>query len=889
MTDLQLHPTGILHLTDTDTATSAAIGLTPKIAKLFAADWRTGLITLAGTSGTLEGLSLSARFWHTVSSEFLTHLCHQPHGDTVPEVPKIPSPASVDFQHWVDTAPPIPGGEYLSPDILSGIWDHLNNWVAETVAESGGLEALLTRWAPAWQRVGRVTFHLAENKAGAAHPFAFLATFTTGLGSGGHDKHLPLAKALKLYAGSNNRNALVKLLTPVREAERTLDWVADMVESGDVYRPSAWTAAQAHLFLQSMPELEQAGLVLRIPDWWHQRSRAKVEVQIDKNKNPLLGAESLLDMDVKVMLGDQELGSRELKKLMSGPDGLVLIKGRWIEVDKERLQEVLDYWEGVADSAAENGLSFHEGLRLLAGAPADLKSGPEYDPRWSNVVEGKNLRELLGHLRNPAQAESPRMTAKLRATLRPYQHEGVSWLSLMTELGLGACLADDMGLGKTIQMLALLAARRRQKNQPPSLLVAPASLLGNWRAEALRFTPKLKLLVLHPSQTPRDEIDKIATDPQPNLARYDLVITTYTMAHRLQWLADLSWHSLILDEAQAIKNHGTRQSKAVRKLKAVSRVALTGTPVENNLGDLWSLFDFLNPGLLGSKKVFKDFIGNLEESGFEPLRRLVGPYILRRLKSDRSVIADLPEKTETVRFCNLTTAQVRLYKKVVDNLARGLESLAQGMERRGLVLQTLTRLKQVCNHPSQLTGDQQYDSKHSGKFTRLAEICTELKLRQEKVLVFTQYKEIIPHLEEHLTRVFGRPGLTLHGGTSVKKRPGLVAEFQEVDGPPFFVISLKAGGTGLNLTQACHVIHFDRWWNPAVENQATDRAFRIGQKQNVLVHKFVTTGTVEEKIDQMINDKKALAEQVLTGGEIKLTEMSDRQLLEIVKLDVNTI
>jgi non-specific serine/threonine protein kinase len=481
------------------------------------------------------------------------------------------------------------------------------------------------------------------------------------------------------------------------------------------------------------------------------------------------------------------------------------------------------------------------------------------------------------------------MTAKLQATLRPYQREGVSWLSLMTELGLGACLADDMGLGKTLQMLALLAARGRQKNQPPSLLVVPASLLGNWRAEARRFTPKLKLLFLHPSQTRRDEIDKIADDPQPHLANYDLVITTYTMAHRLQWLADLSWHSVILDEAQAIKNHGTRQSKAVRKLKAVSRVALTGTPVENNLGDLWSLFDFLNPGLLGSKKVFKDFIGNLEESGFEPLRRLVGPYILRRLKSDRSVITDLPEKTETVRFCNLTTAQVRLYKKVVDNLARGLESLAQGMERRGLVLQTLMRLKQVCNHPSQLTGDQQYDPNHSGKFTRLAEICTELNQRQDKVLVFTQYKEIIPHLEEHLTRVFGRPGLTLHGGTSVKKRAGLVDEFQEVEGPPFFIISLKAGGTGLNLTQACHVIHFDRWWNPAVENQATDRAFRIGQKQNVLVHKFVTTGTVEEKIDQMINDKKALAEQVLTGGEIKLTEMSDRQLLEIVKLDVNTI
>jgi non-specific serine/threonine protein kinase len=276
-----------------------------------------------------------------------------------------------------------------------------------------------------------------------------------------------------------------------------------------------------------------------------------------------------------------------------------------------------------------------------------------------------------------------------------------------------------------------------------------------------------------------------------------------------------------------------------------------------------------------------------EPGGFEPLRKLVGPYILRRLKTDRTVIADLPDKTETIRYCTMTRAQVKLYAGIVKNLARGLDEHAEGIARRGLVLQTLLHLKQVCNHPSQLNGDGRYEPQQSGKFARLEEICTELAQRQEKVLVFTQYREIIPALEEHLARVFGRPGLTLHGGTPVKRRRSLVERFQAEDGPPFFVISLKAGGTGLNLTEACHVIHFDRWWNPAVENQATDRAFRIGQKKNVLVHKFVTTGTVEEKIDELIRGKKDLADQVLDGAEIKLTEMTDDELMALVRLDVS--
>ena len=361
------------------------------------------------------------------------------------------------------------------------------------------------------------------------------------------------------------------------------------------------------------------------------------------------------------------------------------------------------------------------------------------------------------------------------------------------------------------------------------------------------------------------------------------------MLVRQTWLAEVSWRLVILDEAQAIKNPGTRQSRAVRKLPAAARIALTGTPVENRLGDLWALFDFLNPGLLGSRKVFQSFVNSLqarEENPFAPLRRLVGPYILRRLKTDREIISDLPEKTETARYCYLTPAQVKLYGQVVRTMKREMES-AVDIARRGLVLRSLLRLKQVCNHPSQLSGDGEYRPADSGKFLRLAEICEELAERQERVLIFTQFREIIDPLADHLTAIFRQSGLVLHGATGVGERRGLVARFQSDDGPPFFILSLKAGGTGLNLTAASHVIHFDRWWNPAVENQATDRAFRIGQRRNVLVHKFMTTGTVEERIDEMIAEKQKLADDILSGdGEVNLTELSDEALMDLVRLDV---
>jgi non-specific serine/threonine protein kinase len=438
--------------------------------------------------------------------------------------------------------------------------------------------------------------------------------------------------------------------------------------------------------------------------------------------------------------------------------------------------------------------------------------------------------------------------------------------------------------------LALLLVRTRTGEAArPNLLVAPASLLANWAGEIARFAPDLRTLILHPSAMATEEIKRVA--PQ-DLADLDLVMTTYGSLARLPVLAEADWSLVIVDEAQAIKNPNAKQTKAAKALKARARIALTGTPVENHLGDLWSIFDFINPGLLGGAREFSRYAKSLADRGdnpYGPLRELVRPYILRRMKTDKAVIADLPDKTEVKAHCNLSRKQAALYAQTVADLKRSLEE-AEGIQRKGLVLSTLMRLKQICNHPSQWLGDDAWAEADSGKWTRLREIAEVVAARQEKMLVFTQFREMTGPLAVFLETLFGRPGLVLHGGTPVKSRAGLVSAFQKDDGPPFFVLSLKAGGSGLTLTAASHVAHFDRWWNPAVENQATDRAFRIGQKKNVLVHKFVCQGTVEERIDAMIESKRALSEELLVdgqGGEINLTEMGDEDLMRLVALDLN--
>ena len=886
MPEIRLTPVRSLHWHE---AVADAISeLEDAIGNAFQKDWREGLYLLAARRPQTAAWP-SLRFWQLFAEIYLSALCHMPpeSKNTQPQ-----SPAAEEWARRILTAPPLPGGEYLSVESLCGLWDALDSWVQAAIAESGGLEHFFEARAPKWRQVGRVYLHLAENRNNPELPFAFMVSYTTGLGGDGRPKHLPLGKALEQYAGASNRAALLRLLTPLQHAAERCRWLRLLIDSRAIYQPTAWTASQAYELLTSVPQLEESGLTVRLPDWWKARSRPRVTINIERADRSQLGVDSMLAFDVSMALGDATLSPEQIDELLRQQDRLVLFKGQWVEVDRDKLREALKHWKRVELQARDGTISFIEGMRLLAGAPADLRDDAHAaeEREWLQVRAGAGLDGLLTQLRDPSQLAALEAGDAFKARLRPYQRQGVSWLHLLTGLGLGACLADDMGLGKTLQVLALLSCRQKGVAAGPCLLVVPASLLANWRAEAQRFAPSLKLVFLHPSEAGKDELELIAASPQVELANADLVVTSYSILHRQPWLQELQWALVILDEAQAIRNAETRQSKLVRQLPAQARIALTGTPIENRLGDLWSLFDFLNPGLLGSAAAFKSFVKRLasgQQPSYAPLRKLVSPYLLRRMKTDRTIIADLPDKIEAVRYCGLTRAQAQLYRQVVDELAEALAT-TDGIARRGLVLKTLMRLKQICNHPSQLTGDGGYAADASGKFQCLADIGQELAERQERLLVFTQFREVIDPLLQHLAGIFGRPGLSLHGATAVAARRSIVERFQADDGPPFLVLSLKAGGTGLTLTAASHVVHFDRWWNPAVENQATDRAFRIGQKQNVLVHKFVTRGTIEERVDTMLADKRKLTEDLLGGeAELNITELPDEQLLQLVRLDIN--
>ena len=777
-------------------------------------------------------------------------------------------------------------------EVLENLWTDMETaFGAQLQTFSGNVREFLHRKNPLWNSVGRVHFHLAEQKRNQATPFAFLATYTTRLGNHKKVQHQPLGRALEQYSGARNKQALLGLLRPVNEASNRSPFLRELVDSGRVFHPLGWTPADAYRFLKDIPAFEASGIVVGVPDWWKagRPSRPQVQIQVGGKPAVGLGLGALLDFSVDVVLDGERLTEGELQGILAGTSGLTLIRGKWVEIDNTRLEQVLSHWKAI-ERTATDGVSFIEGMRLLSGADLGPKSegiSEEIVEEWSSRVAGGWLGEMLKDLHGDQSGEATH-EQELKTALRPYQSAGVGWLRRLCDLGLGACLADDMGLGKTIQTLALLLGRKEQQSRRTSLLIVPASLIGNWCAEIERFAPGLRALVAHPSAMTSKELHALSSR---DISDQDVVITSYGFIARLPWAASFDWDLLILDEAQAIKHPLAKKTRTVKALRSHNRIVLTGTPVENRLSDLWSLFDFINPGLLGSAKTFKTFSKRLDDRGksrYAPLRKLIRPYILRRLKTDRSIIHDLPDKTEVSAYCSLTKKQAALYQESVNVLSEQLEQL-DGIQRRGVVLAFLTRFKQICNHPSQWLGDNEYRPEDSGKFARIGELCETMAARQEKVLVFTQYRAMTEPLSAFLAEVFGRPGLVLDGRVAVKKRMNLVKRFQEDEQLPFFILSLKAGGTGLNLTAASQVIHFDRWWNPAVEAQATDRAFRIGQKKNVLVHQFVCRGTVEEKIESLIQGKKRMSAEVLEGGaDTLLTELDDRQLLDIVSLDINS-
>lgn len=883
--NLSISPHGRLFV---QTAPDIHEGAAKRIIEAFADSSSCGILHLS-TTELQTSLPADLSFARDFGRAYLTQLCHTPEIAGQAKFPTVSPPTEGDLAAMVLSAPLMRGLEYLNAELLKEWWADLDILVQKEVQASGhGVQEYLRERNPLWRAVGRVSFHLAENKRDPDYPFAFLASYSSRLSAQGRAQHLPLGRALQEYAGSKNRAALLSLLQPIHRAAERITWVKEMVEAGDIYSPFAWTPTDAYKLLKDIPTLEESGLIVRVPDWWKASRPPRPVVSVTVGNNTKISADALLDFSVTVTFDGQPLDEKELRAILESSGGLIALKGKWVEVDRDRLAEALKHWKNVERTAQHGGISFFEGMRMLSGANLQSDAAsviPEAAKEWVGISAGQHLEKVLQELRHPERV--PEATPPgIRTDLRPYQRVGVHWLRFMTRLGLGSCLADDMGLGKTIQVLALLLYLKHDSTQRenPSLLIVPASLIANWKAEISRFAPSLSMFIAHPSET---NGEGKALDACGDC---DLVITTYTMLGRLESLRQREWRLAILDEAQAIKNAGTRQARAVKELRSGCRIALTGTPVENRLSDLWSLFDFLNPGLLGGAKAFASFVKQInarESHSYGPLRRLVQPYILRRLKTDKRIISDLPEKTEVNAFCGLSKQQAALYQQSVKELAQQIDQV-DGIRRRGIVLSYLMRLKQICNHPSQLTGDSTYAAEHSGKFQRLAEICRELAERQEKVLIFSQFREITAPLAEFLREVFGKPGLVLHGQTPVGKRRELVEAFQREDGPPFFVLSLKAGGTGLNLTAASYVIHFDRWWNPSVENQATDRAFRIGQKRSVFVHKFVCRGTVEDKIDELITQKTDLSRQLLDGGaEALLTEMSNDQLLRFVSLDIN--
>ncbi|HEY8201562.1 MAG TPA: DEAD/DEAH box helicase, partial [Actinomycetota bacterium] len=647
-------------------------------------------------------------------------------------------------------------------------------------------------------------------------------------------------------------------------------------------------AAGAHAFLrEAAPLLEQAGFGVLVPPWWRTPgARLGLKLHVTP-KDPATGGPSVVGMEGicayrwEVAVGGEPISAAEFRRLAALKVPLVRVRGQWVELRPDEVKSalaLLDRRRAQGEMPAAEVL--RTGLGLL---PAEV----------GLPVVGVEARGWLGDLfasdgdRRLAPVATPRA---FRGELRPYQERGLAWLAFLERLGLGACLADDMGLGKTVQLLALLLAERdKRRSRPgPTLLVCPMSVAGNWQREAERFAPSLAVAVHHGAE--RLSGRAFATAAR----KTDLLITTYSLVARdREMLAKVAWRRVVLDEAQNVKNSGAKQTQAVRSLTAERRVALTGTPVENRLSELWSIMEFLNPGLLGSGTEFRTrFAVPIErfrdEDAAARLKRLTGPFVLRRLKTDRSIIADLPEKVEMKVFCNLTREQATLYQAVVDEMMEKIEA-SEGMERKGLVLATMMKLKQVCNHPAQMLHDRSKLAGRSGKLARLEETLEEVLADGDRALVFTQFAEMGQMLRERLVERFARDVLYLHGGTPKKVRDDMVARFQSEAGPPVFILSVKAGGTGLNLTAASHVIHFDRWWNPAVEDQATDRAFRIGQRRNVQVRKFVCVGTLEERIDRMIESKRELAQAVVGTGESWLTELTTDEIRAVVALSPEAV
>ncbi|MCF1628093.1 DEAD/DEAH box helicase [Tetragenococcus koreensis] len=766
-------------------------------------------------------------------------------------------PSEYFYQTLAEQVPFVIGYEFVTVSWLQAIHQKLAAIFTEEIQHfSGSVAEYIQSKNADLITAGRVYFHLIERQE-AVEPFAFLATYATS--RHGKVKHTPLKNALVEF---DDTSEIFSLLSAVERVARESDFIAQLMDTGELFSPLSFNEQEAYQFLKETPLYEENGVICRIPDFWKKKQKPSVKVTIGDKKPSKVSMEALLSSQPEMYLGEERYSKAEIEALLQQDEGLAFLKGKWVEVNHEKLQNLLDTFEKQADSQ----WSLFEAFRYQ-----EASTKPDNE-EWVETTHGAWLSQFFTQMTTPQKIEQEKPTNTFQAVLRPYQQIGFNWLRFMQGQSLGALLADDMGLGKTIQILALLDFLRKKNAR--TLLVIPASLIENWKKETERFAPNLSVKILHGKNI----------DLQNSSA--DLFITTYGMVAKIEALQEETFDLLILDEAQAIKNPATKQTKSVKSLNAHAKIAMTGTPIENSLADLWSVFDFLNRGLLGSKKEFKQ--QSKKGVDYGKLRQLISPFILRRLKTDAQIITDLPAKNEQKEYTGLSKKQVALYKEVQRKMAESLEE-SEGIQRKGLVLTAISKFKQICNHPDQYLGNQEFKPQLSGKFETLRDICETIRDRHEQVLIFTQFKEMCDPLDDFLAEVFGQKGAVLHGSVPPKKRAERVNEFNDPNTyTPYMVLSIKAGGVGLNLTRANHVIHFDRWWNPAVEDQATDRAFRIGQEKNVFIYKFVTSGTVEEKIDEMLAEKTQLSQDIITetSGESWLTEMSNDELKDLFTLEV---
>ena len=807
----------------------------------------------------IKDLSASVAFLKYISKEFINSVVNDP-GFNLRSNPEHIFLSDQAIHNIVNNVPYATGSEYVTTSWVNQVIGLLNQTYAVSCTASDEPPRLfIAHKSNAVCIPSRIYFHLVENKQHDNFPFAFLATYTTIVNDA--IVHAPLKNALSEL--QHNQQELQDLIWSITEIAEKSVFIRHLLDTGDIFYPIKFTNDEAYCFLKEISLYESRGVVCRIPKWYNDQNNS-IKLDIDEKKEyqiPLFNKSVINQFTPQLIYHGIPITVEEARILLSRKEGLEQLKGRWIENDHQLLTALLEEYE----SLVNDGTTLLDVIKNRSGIGYnETKPSPvSIEFSRANFVE-----EFLN--RGISSVAAVPVPQSFEPILRQYQIDAYNWLYALKELGMGACLADDMGLGKTVEVLSFLE-RIRYEGASRILIIVPATLVDNWRHEVSKFAPDMDLFVL------RGRNEPLGSDVNAYLT-----ICTYQTSLKSEYICRVNWDVVILDEAQAIKNYYTAQTKKVKQLKASMRIALTGTPIENNIVELWSIFDFLNPGLLGTRQEFIALYLRLQSrpDGYKDIKALINPFVLRRLKTDKSIISDLPAKNEIDVTISLTKEQIVLYKRVVATMNAGIHKHHSRQEERILVMTTLMKLKQVCNHPSQYYGDTYYDPDLSGKFTELKRICETISEKNERVLVFTQFKEIIPAIDELLEGVFCQKGFTIDGSTSMKKRDEYVQAFQSGE-VPYMVLSLKTAGVGLNLTAAQNVIHFDRWWNPAVENQATDRAYRIGQSKNVTVYRFISANTIEEVINGMLKVKQELADSIINDldGNI-ISKLSTEELVK---------